>query len=96
MLAHARHFTESRGLLVGLRSKTSPVLCPVANFRLQSHECPMSLGTKYLHLGQVVPMGHRIDWLARLLAGRVGQTAAILRGHAGARQTVRGNCASNR
>ena len=70
MLAHARHFTESRGLLVGLRSKTSPVLCPVANFRLQSHECPMSLGTKYLHLGQVVPMGHRINgWRVCWLGG---------------------------
>jgi len=96
MLAHAGHFTESRGLLVGLRSKTSLVLCPVDNSRLQSHECPISLETKYLHLRQVVPMGHRIDWLARLLAGRVGQTAAILRGHAGASQRVRGNCASNR
>ena len=33
---------------------------------------PISLETKYLHLRQAVPLGHRIDGLAGLLAGRLG------------------------
>jgi len=44
----------------------------------------ISLETKYLHLRQPVPLGQSHGRLAGLLAGRLGQTAGVLRGHGGA------------